>query len=70
MTEERRTKNGILWSQNVTGAISGYVENNAKQGKTKHHGFVIGHVTSPVVHRGEAIRQIAEFPETVESEEK
>ncbi len=33
--------------------------------KAKHHGIVIGHVTSPLVHRGDAIAHIAEIPEIV-----
>ena len=36
--------------------------------KAKHHGIVIGHVTSPLVHRGDAVAHIAEMPETVGSE--
>ncbi len=36
--------------------------------KAKHRGVVIGHVTSPLVHRGDAIAHIAEIPETIGSE--
>ncbi len=36
--------------------------------KAKHHGIVIGYVTSPIVHRGDAIAHIAEVPGTVGSE--
>ncbi|MGB5368530.1 MAG: succinylglutamate desuccinylase/aspartoacylase family protein [Polyangiales bacterium] len=36
--------------------------------KAKSRGIVIGHVTSPIVHRGDAIAHIAEMPETVGSE--
>jgi len=36
--------------------------------KARHHGIVIGHVTSPLVHRGDAVVHVAEIPETVGSE--
>jgi len=36
--------------------------------KAKHRGIVIGHVTSPLVHRGDAVAHIAEMPNTAETE--